>query len=88
MYNKDMERLRHALKVKFGLPPDRPKHEELLLILEDISTYPYDQRTDQKWAEIVYRRVTFEGKYAYHGLDYSDLNQLHMQIINLLQGGR
>lgn len=82
-YNdKKIENLRYHLKLKFGLPQDRPTNKELGYILNDIKSIPKNKLDEKKWEEIVLKHVKFDGKYIYEGLDFSDLNVLYAQIIN------
>ena len=76
--------LGHHLKVKFGLPPDRPTTLEVLKIIREIETIPEAQRTDAAWRRIVHQHVIFEGHVRYEGLDLSDINDLQSQIMLLL----
>jgi hypothetical protein len=76
--------LGHHLKMKFKLPPDRPTAAEVKAIVAEVERLPEDQRTDSAWREIVYKHVNFVGIYKYEGIDYSDLNALQAQIIQLL----
>jgi hypothetical protein len=69
------ERLAHALKVKFGLPPDRPTDSELASIVGDAAKYGR-KLTDEEWRNIVDRHVRGAQKHVYEGLDFSDLNAL------------
>ncbi len=85
--DKVMEELAHELKIQYGLPPDRPTEKELLLIIKDIESIPSDKRTPIVWESIVHKHVKFYGMYLHEGADYSDINALHNEILNLLKEG-
>jgi hypothetical protein len=78
--------LAHHLMVKFKLPPNRPNNGELKEIIFRMSQIPVEERTVEKWHEVVINVVKFDGFYFYKGLDLSDLNMLHNQILQLLRG--
>lgn len=81
-----IEDLRLSLKVKFGLPQNRPTDDELKKILNDISQIPEESRTEEVWRKIVYKYVSgYKYKFIYEGQDNSDLNSLHDQILMLLR---
>lgn len=74
-----IEHLRHTLKIRFRLPPNRPTDDELLEILQYAilrhSALGRDL-TDDEWEEATLHFVPFTGKYLYEGLDFQDLNAL------------
>jgi hypothetical protein len=82
--HESLEELGHHLKLRFGLPPDRPTTAEVSRIALEIEALPESQRTEGTWQRIVYKHVKFDGMYKYEGLDFSDLNSLQAQIILLL----
>ncbi|WNG22853.1 hypothetical protein F0U62_01545 [Cystobacter fuscus] len=83
------ERLAHALKLQFQLPPDRPTDNELDAILQDVDDFRVRhgrKATEHEWAKIVHRHVRFEGHWRYDGLDFQDLNALFAIIQMQAQG--
>jgi hypothetical protein len=73
------ERLAHTLKVRFGLPRDRPTDAELNQIIRDVTQNEQAlgrPLTDDEWKQITYRHVRFTGKYIYEGLNFQDLNAM------------
>lgn len=85
MASTTLEDLRHALKMKFKLPPDRPTDDELISIIKDAKNLSFKElKKSDTWAEIVNKYVKFEGFYLYEGLDFSDINALYQQLLSQL----
>lgn len=85
MNSNKIDKLSHALKIKFGLPPHSPTKEELIEIVLEIEKIPKSQRTDEVWFAILKDIIPNTGKYVYKGLDNSDINQLQSEILALLR---
>lgn len=80
----NFEQLAHALKIKFGLPPNSPTDQEMVQIVSKVVSLPEKDRTDENWAKIIREIIPDAGKYHYSGLDMSDINTLLSQIISKL----
>lgn len=76
------ERLQHVLQLRFGLPPGRPTDSELDKICRAVPILErkFGQLNDDGWRTVTLFFVRFEGKWAYHGQDFSDLNALLLAI--------
>lgn len=72
------QKLAHALKIKYGLPPMGPTSEQLEKIKQHISTIYASGKTpsDADWRFAVYKYCPGAGSWKYAGLDNSDLNTL------------
>lgn len=80
---KARERLAHTLKVRFGLPPDRPTDAELNQIIAAVPLLEAKlarSLTDHDWRLVAYHFVEFDSKYIYEGLNFQDLNALFAMI--------
>lgn len=80
---KPREKLAHTLKLRFGLPPDRPTDAELSRIITAVPQLEAKLGrvlTDDDWRIVTLHFVRFEYKYVYDGQNFQDLNALFAMI--------
>lgn len=76
------EKLAHTLKVRFGLPQDRPTDSELNELNHIIRDVTENEQaigrplTDDEWKQLTCRHVRFIGKYIYECLNFQNLNAM------------
>jgi hypothetical protein len=77
---KEIDDLRHALMMRFGLPSGRPTEDELVLIVGDVLALRRVP-TDDDWRESVKRRIPVDFDALRRGQDFSDLNALFALLL-------
>ena len=73
-----LDKLAHALKMKFGTAPSDPNPQQMAVITAYIKSIKSPGRfpTEDDWRAAVHLYCPSAGSYKYAGLDNSDLNTL------------
>lgn len=72
------ERLKHSLRMKFGLAPNEPTDAQLIDIQRDIERIKNggEDPIQSDWERAIKKHCPSVGNWGYGGVDNSDLNHL------------
>lgn len=79
-----MEQLKRMLEKEAGIYNHRLTDAEFIAILDEIEKIPLSERSKSKWQGVIHK-ITGCIFHMNEGLDYSDLNILHQQILAILK---